>query len=766
MSMAYYNLKDDIPKSNSLNDYSYIFEEYKTKNLTLEESLKEMYSSIKLTRAQVEALTNDILDKSREILSKNYDYINEKYPLLTPEEIQIISSYNGMPYAPDFSPYKILNDTLCGENRRNGIIGISKYLYIFLNALRKLDRYFLKPNEYLYKAIDKFVFLDNNINGRRIVYKKNMIKVFWGFTSFSSVLKKNYYIGDKNIDVKKGTIFSLYGNIYGYDISLFNLNMDDQIILEPEQKCIIINAIPYNSSTNFINIRLKSKDYNNLLPNIFTYGINGNFDNSRLIKIVYKIPYMYYQKNIRIFGHKFVKNNEKYCTIIYKGKEYKLATHFTVNDILVDKLEIYLKGFNEVSNLNQMFANCKFLYSCDLIIGPKILSLRKMFKNCKSTFSLTNINKWNTSNIKDMSYMFSECSNLESLPDISNFDTSNVRYINHIFSECFNLKKLPDISKWNTSKMINMSYAFFKCRSLKVLPHISKWDLSKVIDIKFMFYGCYSLNSLPDISLWNISKVKDMIYLFAGCSFLSELPDVSNWNISNIDNLNSLFYNCSNLLYLPDISKWNLRKVTTISNIFDGCSKLKKLPDISRWNTSNIKSMDYVFNNCSSLLLMPDISKWKTSKVVYINSIFKNCSSLTALPDISNWNTSNIQEMDSIFEDCTSLLCLPDISKWNISQVTSINNIFRNCANLSVLPKISKWKTSKILYMENVFYGCSSLASIPDISNWDISNVKKIKNMFKDCITLSFYPDISGNNNFPKYDKNNFKNVINCVYYN
>ena len=759
MSVAFYNLKDDIPKSNSLNDYEYIFEEYKTKNLTLEESLKEMYSSINLTEEKVKALTNDILlYKSVEIVQNNYDLIKEKYPSLTLEEMQIISSYNIISYDPDFSPYKILNDTLCGENRNNGIIGISKYLYIFLNALRKLDRYFLKPNDYLYKTIDKSVFLDNNINGKEIVYKKNVTKVFWGFTSFSSVSKKSYYIGDKKIDVKKGTIFSLYGNIYGYDISLFNLKMDDEIILEPEQKCIIIDAYPLN---NFIKITLKSKDYNNLLPNIFTYGINGNFDNSQLIKIVYSIPYHHNQRTIRIFGSKFVKNNEKNCKIIYKEKEYKLATHFTVNDILVDKLEIYLKGFNEVSNLNQMFANCKYLYSCDLIVGPKIFSLRKMFKNCKSTFSLTNINKWNTSNVKDMSYMFSECSNLESLPDISNFDTSNVRYINHIFSECFNLKKLPDISKWNTSKMINMSYAFFKCRSLEVLPHISKWDLSKVTDIKFMFYGCYSLNSLPDISLWNISKVKDMIYLFAGCSFLSQLPNISKWNISNIDNLNSLFYNCSNLLYLPDISKWNLRKVTTISNIFDGCSKLKKLPDISRWNTSNIKYMDYAFNNCSSLLLIPDISKWKTSKVIYINSIFKNCSSLTVLPDISNWDTSNIQEMDSVFEDCTSLLCLPDISKWNISQVTSINNIFRNCANLSVLPKISKWKTSKILYMDNVFYGCSSLASIPDISKWDISNVTKIKNMFKDCISLSFYPDISGHNNFHEY--NNLKNVINCA---
>ena len=208
---------------------------------------------------------------------------------------------------------------------------------------------------------------------------------------------------------------------------------DDEIILEPEQNCIIKNAIPSNNINKFINIRLKIEDSNNLLPNIFNNGINANITNSQLIKIVYNIPNIYQSQSIRIFGNKFVKNNKKFCKIIYKGKEEELKTYFTIDE-LTEKLEIYLKGFNKVSNLNQMFANCKYLFSCDIIISSKILSLRKMFKNCKSSFLLTNIDKWNTSNVFDMSYMFSECSNLQSLPDISNIDTSNVRYINHIFS--------------------------------------------------------------------------------------------------------------------------------------------------------------------------------------------------------------------------------------------------------------------------------------------------------------------------------------------
>ena len=233
MSILFFNIKEDIPKNNSLNNYANIFEEYKTKNIELKEALEEMYSSTNISKDKVKALTNDILYKSFEIVQNNYDLIKEKYPLLTLEETQIISSYNCISYAPNFNPYEILNNFLCGENLNEGIINISKYFYIFLKALRKLDRYFLKADEYIYKCIDKMVFLNNNFNGKRIVYKRGLTKVFLGFTSFSSVLKKNFYIGEKAKTIEKSTIFTLYGNFYGYDISPFNLKMDDEIILEP-----------------------------------------------------------------------------------------------------------------------------------------------------------------------------------------------------------------------------------------------------------------------------------------------------------------------------------------------------------------------------------------------------------------------------------------------------------------------------------------------------------------------------------------------------
>ena len=47
--------------------------------------------------------------------------------------------------------------------------------------------------------------------------------------------------------------------------------------------------------------------------------------------------------------------------------------------------------------------------------------------------------------------------------------------------ECSTLKNLSDISKWKTSNIIDMSYLFFNCSKIKELPDLSKWNSSNVI---------------------------------------------------------------------------------------------------------------------------------------------------------------------------------------------------------------------------------------------------------------------------------------------
>ena len=195
---------------------------------------------------------------------------------------------------------------------------------------------------------------------------------------------------------------------------------------------------------------------------------------------------------INIFGSEFVRNNKKCCTMIIDDKEYELTTKFNVKNYDNNKLEIKLKGIDNVTDMSYFFYNCSNLSS------------------------LHNVSKLNTNNVTKMSDMFYGCSKLKSLPDISKWNTSNVTYMREMFCGCSSLKSLPDISKWNTSNVINMSSMFYGCSSLKSLPDISKWDTSRVTHMREMFYDCSSLSSLPDISKWNNKNI-DMNDIFKGC---------------------------------------------------------------------------------------------------------------------------------------------------------------------------------------------------------------------------------------------------------
>ena len=49
---------------------------------------------------------------------------------------------------------------------------------------------------------------------------------------------------DNKETIKSGTLFTLGGDIWGYDIELFNYFGEKEILLEPERKFIVENALP------------------------------------------------------------------------------------------------------------------------------------------------------------------------------------------------------------------------------------------------------------------------------------------------------------------------------------------------------------------------------------------------------------------------------------------------------------------------------------------------------------------------------------------
>ena len=450
----------------------------------------------------------------------------------------------------------------------------------------------------------------------------------------------------------------------------------------------------YESLLSFNNLDIKklikSMDMflNDNLLNKFQYLINKYNLSLKELTLVYNNKNN--EDKIRLFGEDFVKNNKNNCYILIN---------------------------NHISEL------CEF-YNCDKkkkekeiivhLIKEKRMSIKGIFNNCKNLVNISNISKWSTHLVNDMSNMFYGCSSLLSLPDISSWITINVKNMSNMFYGCSSLSSLPDISIWRTNSAIDMSSMFYECSSLKSLPDISKWNTNNVKNMSSMFSKCKSLISLPNISKWNTNKVTNMSNMFSYCSSLSSLPgDISNWNLINTKDISFMFSFCSSLISLPDISNWNTGNVIDMGGFLNNCSLLKYIPNISNWNTEKVLYLNGFFSYCNSLEKLPKSLNWNTKKVVNMNALFYNCISLKYLPDISKWNTSKVINMKCMFSNCTSLIKLPDISSWNTSMVTNMRQMFYKCSSLIDLPDISKWDIKKVIDKTEMFFGCKNSIKIP-----------------------------------------------------
>ena len=218
-------------------------------------------------------------------------------------------------------------------------------------------------------------------------------------------------------------------------------------------------------------------------------------------------------------------------------------------------LEIILKEKNIIKNMSHMF--CRGIDENDKMLLIKI----------------SDIDKWDSTYVTDMSYLFCCCEELETLPDISSWNTSNVEDMSNMISYCPKIESLPDLSKWDTRNVKNMSHMFANNTSLITIPDISKWNVSRVKDTEHMFTRC-GIIEMPDLSKWDMSNIEKMSYMFSYCKNLEIVPNMPKWNIIDAD-VKGMFYFCQSLKYDNniDISNWKVSK-NEVFYIFYYCDSI------------------------------------------------------------------------------------------------------------------------------------------------------------------------------------------------
>ncbi len=584
MSLHYYNENEDIKKEEeSINKYIYLFKKYYDNPPTLSDALKEMFLNSKAPMESIDYLVNDIISKTEAKINENFEEIQEKYPNVSEEDSKIICSYTcECKNYSELSPYKILNKNLVSNDRKEGVENVSKYLFILLKSLRKLERYY--PNEkdkYLYRCIRAHVNIDDDTNNNKIVpYKEGNIKTFWAFTSTSLdyTISLKFFDEDENKN-KTGTFFTLFGKVWGYDITLFNYFNETEILLEPERKFKVEQVLSIN---DIIFIRCDFQDNQLVLDDLLKNKKNLEQ------KIEIYIDIKEDNANTQILNNKDFNYEQLKDSIIYvDDKKYKFNTNFSLD-----------KGKHKII----------------IIFNNIINNYKGLFKGNKDIIEIKFINLI-IKNITDMAYMFSECSNLTNL-DLSNFNTENVTNMNGMFYNCTNLTNLV-INNFNTKKVIDMNGMFSFCSSLTNL-NLSNFNTENVTDMAYMFRECSNLTKLV-INNFNTENVTNMNRMFSFCSSLTNL-DLSNFNTENVTNMAYMFSKCSNLKNL-DLRNFNTENVINIAYMFSECHNLTNL-DLSNFNTKNAIDMAYIFNEFS-LLDYLNLSKEKMFDD-YSNSINLN----------------------------------------------------------------------------------------------------------------------------------------------
>ena len=788
MSLIFYCKEEDNNREESINKYQNLFSNYEKNPPSLKEALNQMFKNSNINNNKVNELTEDLLNKCKEKIDEKYDEIKNKYNNISKEDAYIICSYTCESKERDYSPYRILNQSLVSDDRERSVRNVSKYLYIFLKSLRKLPRYYPK-NKFLYRCLTCKVNISKDPNNEKLVpYIAGNLKTFWGFTSTSPDPKMTYSFLKKEESNKSGTIFTLGGDIWGYDIELFNYYNEKEILLEPERKLKVDSVLPpVNDIINITCTILKTPlilsnnefDLNHYIDKEDDININltsiGEILNKYIIKfeieansdgkldfregigILCNIPAKK-MKALITFNYfinlNFLNQSKKLVLYIndeereidMKKNRYKYANEeldFAVVEILEkDGVENFI-GLDKFLNSRNYYGTDIKCLSLKNDINIEMLNGKIKGKNndnyiCsidtnnrgiimfKDNFKLIGLMKENKE-IIPMNIIINKINFIKCIYNIKNEDKAE--YIQIINNKSKNSSiKNPEIEN-NIKIMVNgeiISNTLKYKFNKESNQNIYLLFYNELTNMSCLFSNCTSLKEI-DLESFDTSNVTDMSYMFYNCSSLKKI-NLSSLNTSEVINMSFMFYNCS-LLKSLNLLSFNTNKVTDMLSMFENCSSLDEL-NFSSFNTHNVKDMSYMFYGCSSLKDL-NLTSFNTEQVNNFSRMFHNCSSLKALY-INSFKTDNVKDMSYMFNNCSSIEELY-LTRFNAINVTNLSGMFYNCSRLKSLFFIDN--TDNVIDMSCMFYNCSSLK---DLDFWKI-NTSKVKNMscmFYNCSSL------------------------------
>ena len=136
---------------------------------------------------------------------------------------------------------------------------------------------------------------------------------------------------------------------------------------------------------------------------------------------------------------------------------------------------------SELDNLSSIFFE---LYSLEVVNisgwdTSNVTTMAYMFSQCKNLKNIIGIENLDVSKLETANFMFDSCENLVEL-DLTNWNPILLKTAWSMFYRCSNLKIIKNIENWQLTNIKDISYMFYNCAKLDV--DLSNWDLTKIKD--------------------------------------------------------------------------------------------------------------------------------------------------------------------------------------------------------------------------------------------------------------------------------------------
>ena len=730
-----------------LDKYKYLFSEYETKNPTLDEALIQLFKSEGLDDAKANVFKADILGKCKSVIEPKLNLINQKYKNISKYDAYIICSYTCEALDRDYSPYRLLNRNLASDDRQNGIIKISKYLYIFLKSLRKLDRYYpTQTNKNLYRCISQKVNLKKNPNDyKKVPYYIGFQKTFWGFTSTSPnpIIPINF-LGKsmKNEQFKTGTIFTLTGDIWGYDITLFNFFDENEILLEPERTFIVDSVISVNDIVNVTCKIINTPLVLNFIGGITTeYTSINKYNNSYIPNNGYTLNNTYIPNNLNIANNVIKREDKKYLLNSHPFIA-KIDIKALINNAIKDSQGI---GYLCYIRTKKIKALITYNYMLNLECLNNIKQLTIYVNNEEREIDMKSDRYKYTNEQLDISMIeILDNDNISTFLELDS-DMTSKDYINqnvqiNYLKDWNNFCKIDGtvIQKNNDNYICNLKTimnGIVLNKNSQLIGIIKKKNINNLIEfipMKIIINKINYIKCIYDIKRDNLgieiqilnNKENSGDTIIQNREIINNLDIIINGEIKT----NILTYRFfKDGLYTIYLSSNEIFKNT--SYMFCGCSTLKEI-DFSNFDTREVTDMSYMFYECSSLEQI-NLTSFNTDKVIDMSRMFSECSSLKEL-NLFKFNTNQVEDMSWMFSGCSSLKQL-NLSSFNTNKVTNMSSMFSECYSIESL-NLQSFYTNQSTSVSFIFSNCSLLKNVYCLDPQIMKQFKKLKG--DDCCSI------------------------------